>query len=293
MRGITSTLAAIIFALSCATAQTRDRRGTFEVHCEKAHPLGTIKEQMKRIGIKKKVLAQHDPDLAFEPTRERLFVHAPEREADDDKPWGLLVWISPGPQGNCGVDWPAVLKKHRLIHVGPHNSGNDRFVWYRMALALDAVQWATDHYDIDPERIFVFGHSGGGRVASTLGFHWPDVFRGGLYCCGANYFRTLKHQDGQTGWRAKFRRPSGKLFAKTKRESRHVFVNGDTDINLAQSRAIQKDLEKRQRFVHTHMVVMEGLGHVTPTPRWLDHCLALLDGQKRESEEKNADGKSR
>ena len=38
---------------------------------------------------------------------------------------------------------------------GAHNVGNDRFVWYRIALALDAVHNMLERYRLDQDRIYV------------------------------------------------------------------------------------------------------------------------------------------
>src|SRR5258706_11085518 len=111
------------------------------------------------------------PDESFE-------VYVPA-DYTDDKPVGLLVFSNPHPSGRPPQNYVALLDKYHLIYVGANKAGNKRFVRLRMCLAIDAAVNIRARDKIDPDRIYVSGISGGGRVASLLGVGFADVFRGG------------------------------------------------------------------------------------------------------------------
>ncbi len=100
-----------------------------------------------------------------------------------------MVWVSPGPYGATRrTDVSDVLRKHHMLWVGANNSGNDRFTWDRVVLALDAAYNMNALYSIDPNRIYVAGYSGGGRMASALSILFPEVFRGSLMAVGCDSY---------------------------------------------------------------------------------------------------------
>lgn len=42
---------------------------------------------------------------------------------------------------------------------------------------LDAVQWAIDHHNVDPQRVYLTGASGGGHMTMLMAARYPDVWR--------------------------------------------------------------------------------------------------------------------
>ena len=116
-----------------------------------------------------------DYDIAHE-----AFEVVVPRSYRPDMPHGLFVFIItndvPAPQG-----WVDALAHRKLIWVSPRNAGNDRDWPVRLCLALDAVHNMKKRYNIDEQRIYIAGFSGGGNIASTIIRGYPEVFRG-AYC---------------------------------------------------------------------------------------------------------------
>ena len=104
-----------------------------------------------------------------------------------------------------------------------------------MALALDAVHNIKRTYNIDPNRIYVSGISGGGRVASMLAMHYPDVFSDGIFVVGAEYWEAIE-VTGKPGqlWKP-MSRPQSKYLAMAKERGRYVLLTGDNDSNRRQT----------------------------------------------------------
>jgi predicted esterase len=103
---------------------------------------------------------------------------------DPARPPGLLVYISPTQSGRVPRGWKDVLEAHNLIWVAANRSGNRELVTRRVLLATLAVEVAGRHYEIDTERIYVSGLSGGGKTASMVATDYPRLFRGAIYNCG-------------------------------------------------------------------------------------------------------------
>jgi hypothetical protein len=99
-----------------------------------------------------------------------------------DVPHGLFVWVS---AGNAEVPsaWLDVFGRHKLIWISANNSGNQRYVPIRMGLALDAVYNMRKRYNIDDNRVYISGASGGAGVASVLLRGFPSVFEIGRASC--------------------------------------------------------------------------------------------------------------
>ena len=75
---------------------------------------------------------------------------------------------------------------NKLIFISPDkffpNGGGVPYL--RQALALDAVHNMRKRYNVEDDRVFVSGFSGGGLVASQLIHGFPDVFHGGFFING-------------------------------------------------------------------------------------------------------------
>src|SRR4051812_1435401 len=51
-------------------------------------------------------------------------VYVPKTYKPNDKPFGLIVWISPGEGVGMQPSWPKVLDKHEMIYIAPHDVPN-------------------------------------------------------------------------------------------------------------------------------------------------------------------------
>lgn len=216
--------------------------------------------------------------LAIELDHELFFVHVPD-DYRRDTPYGLLVWISPTDfGGTVRPDFRALLGERRWIWIGAHRSGNERALLDRHALALVAATEAPKSWTIDPGRIVVAGYSGGGRTASQLALLWPELFRGGLFVMGCNWYRNVP-VPGEPGriWTASYAEPSKEALARARRQPL-VFLTGERDFNRAQTVATEA-AARRERFRRTTLVEVPGIDHygVVPIEAWRT-ALKALDG---------------
>ena len=183
-----------ILASSIAYAEQTvpNKKGSFTAVFEQYSPLSDTATISNRIGVSVEPgrIKKHHYDIK----KESFEMYVPD-SYDSNTPFGLIVWISAGPGGPIETYQGSkeLMDKHKLIWVGANNSGNSEDTYKRrIPLALDAAYNVRKLYNIDPNRIYVGGISGGGRVASRTAFHHSDVYAGGIFVIGADYCQFSK-----------------------------------------------------------------------------------------------------
>lgn len=261
--------------------------GRFSARLEKSSPLGDPDAIAERLGGREFVGAEPEP----EPGRvESLELYVPERCAAQ-APCGLLVWVSPSPSGRMpGAEQepgPAgrrselipVLDERGVIWAAANRSGNPEAITRRMRLALDAAHAVMDVYPVDPERVYVGGHSGGGRLASRLAVHYPEVFRGGLFSMGVDYWEELQvpNRPG-SHWTPAFAKPSRDALRRCRDRSRFVFATAEYDFNRIQTYAVFHAFAA-ERPERSTLIDLPGVGHaVALAPDVLSRALDFMEG---------------
>ena len=131
-------------------------------------------------------------------------------------------------------------------------------------------------YQIDDQRIYIAGASGGAKVATVMGVCFSDVFRGGFYMLAGDFYRHIPTGEPDHVWFKAFNAPPGKFFLDAKKRSRHVLLTGETDINRAPITAFAAAF-KADKFEHVTLLDIPGLGHQLPDAEWFEKGIAALD----------------
>jgi hypothetical protein len=229
-------------------------------------------QQVERMRLKADQSVE-DYDLTAE-----TFVRWVPAGYDGSQPYGLLVWVSPSPRGEPRGDWLEVMERHKLIWIAANNAGNPRHPFHRFGLALDALHNMTQQYTIDPQRIYVGGMSGGGRVASRMGLIWADLFNGALMNDGVDFYRILAVPDKPDHyWRPRFNPPPPEVFNKARQQNRYVLITGENDGNRDQTYVTYGDGYKRGGFRHVTYFEVPGKGHEQIDAEWFEKCVIELD----------------
>jgi len=210
---------------------------------------------------------------AYDIQRERFALIVPETGHPVTN-WGLFVWISPGDPPKVRPDWEPVLARQKLLFVAAWNSGNEREVFARVRLAVDASFNMRQHFRIDPKRIYIAGFSGGGRVASMVALSYADIFTGAIPICGVNFYADLADADG-TRFGRTFAPPEA-LIAMARKNSRIALITGERDINRTNTKAAYEDGYKKDGFAHLLYLEVPGMAHVPPSGNWLEKALEFL-----------------
>ena len=233
--------------------------GRFQTRFEARSPLGLRREILLRHEIDEKVLGP--TGVAYDLSDETFEIYVPASYSPEGGA-GLFVWVSP-------LDWGGftreaireALDREGMIWIGANRSGNRRLRWDRISLALDAVHNMSELYSLDEDRIYVGGYSGGGRTASALTVLYPEVFRGGFFFMGVDFYRDVPALDRPGAhWPAAFPRPPKERFELARDRSRYVLLTGELDFNRIQTR----ELYERYRadgFRHVTLLDVPGLSH--------------------------------
>jgi pimeloyl-ACP methyl ester carboxylesterase len=120
------------------------------------------------------------PDYTLDLDAERYTLYVPDT-GPGPRGYGLVVFVPPWRNAAVPRRWRKVLNEHGVLFVTAANSGNDALeIPRRVALALHEYANVSKAFRVDPERVYIAGFSGGGRVALRMAIGYPDVFRGAL-----------------------------------------------------------------------------------------------------------------
>jgi predicted esterase len=214
----------------------------------------------------------------YDVSLEKFDIIVPKKYKKGD-PHGLFIWVSPSPAPALSPEWEAVLAEKKLIFVGAHNSGNNREVFARMRMAVDANDNLRELYDIDDKRVYVSGFSGGARVASMLGVTYADMFTGAIAFMGVNFYTDIVSLDKTEVFEARYI-PHEEIAALAKAEGRYVLVTGEKDFNLKNTSAVFENGFKKEGFKTVELINVPGQGHQPPKAEWLKKAIEFLDAGK-------------
>jgi predicted esterase len=116
----------------------------------------------------------------------QLFVPA---DYSASRQWPLVLCVSPG-DGPCG--WPnfePICRSQGVIFASPMNTGNNQPFAMRARIVLDVLDDVRRRLSIDPDRVYLSGMSGGGRVAARVAYALPEACAGALPMCGSYSLR--------------------------------------------------------------------------------------------------------
>lgn len=238
------------------------------------HPLTKDKEMTRRTGIR--MGAGPKAGYFYDIQDESFELYVPP-DYDGSEPYGLIVWISAGQSGSIPDMYIPLMDKHKFIWIGANNSGNKEAVYERrIPLALDAAYNIQKHYKIDPNRTYVSGVSGGGRVSSGAAFLYSDVFAGGIFVIGANHWESQRLPGKNLVFSAGFPEPPSGMIRNARLHGRYVLLTGENDINREQMEVIYNNgFSKHVTFLL--YIEVPDMGHRIPDPDWFEKALQYVD----------------
>lgn len=193
----------------------------------------------------------------YDSTRQTYELFVPKR-TDAKKPLPAVLFISAAddPQG-----WKAFEKPCRdagFVFVGVRGAGNSVPGPLRCRIVLDCLDDVRRQLPLDPDRTYVAGFSGGGRMACGIGFALSDYFGGVFPIAASGDLRPepyLRH------------RAIDRLSA--------ALVTGTTDFNRGEVERWRSPFWK-EIGIRTKVWTVEG-GHAIPPPATVAAALKWLD----------------
>lgn len=138
------------------------------------------------------------------------------------EPFGLLAMVNAGDQMDLPPDWEPLLAKYKLIYLAPQGVGNAHATSRRGGLTVAAIYKMMELYEIDPQRVYVTGLSGGSKVACNIGFYHPDLVHGVVLMCGVMFPAPFTLNTFEC---------DASLIEKTKASVGFALVTGSKDFN--------------------------------------------------------------
>jgi predicted esterase len=277
---IRSIITAVLFAMvvffisSAQAASEPHKKGRFTAVFEQYSPLSDASSIMDRTRVRPKhgLDKKHQYDIA----QESFEVYVPDCY-DSNASFGLIVWIPAGPSGSEHYNLKQLMDKHKLLWVGANKSGNDTSTYERrIPLALDAAYNMQKLYNIDPNRIYVSGISGGGRVASITAFHHSDVYAGGIFVIGANFWEDMAVPGKKTHFRIGASKPLPRYLFRAKTFGRYVLLTGDNDGNRLQMHTYYENGFSKC-LDNVLYIQVPGMGHQMPPAEEFEKALEYID----------------
>ncbi|MBI1915227.1 MAG: PDZ domain-containing protein [Planctomycetes bacterium] len=198
----------------------------------------------------------------FDSLKQRFQLYVP-RAYDPARAWPLVVFISPGDAPLGWRYWQKVCEENGMLFCAPYGAGNNCPPGPRARIVLDMLDQVRRDYRIDPERTYLTGFSGGGRMACAIGFALPEYLGGIIPVCGTNPLNRLDYLRHRVHDRLSV-----------------AFVTGESDVNRTENEQFMfpmlQDLDIRSR-----LWVVPKLGHGIPGPavlaevrKWLEEDLS-------------------
>lgn len=280
-------LVSIIVSFSCISSllakNEPHKKGRYRITFDNRSLLSSL-EEMKERGLinkdKLKKAIKANSDYIIEDETYEVLV--PDNY-DPSKSMGLFIWISAGDGGGAPGSLVTALTKHGFIYIGANMSGNKNLVTRRYGLAIDAAVNMQELYNIDTNRVYISGNSGGGRCASVVAPVFPDVFTGGaLYVIGCDFWDRIPIGDGSTKSYPGFWKKNDRKLLRQAEDHYFVFLTGSKDFNRLGTIGAYKAYEQAG-FSNCKYIEVPDMGHSTPPAEYFDEGLAFLNSslQKR------------
>lgn len=218
------------------------------------------------------------PELTRTLEDERMRIRLPRSQTTDVLP-GILVWISPTPNGQIPRIFHDACDELNLIAIGVDNNGNTRELTNRLQNHLDSIATVQAHYRTDTRRVYVTGMSGGGRCSSILQLAFPDIFMGCVPIVGLDsYHRTPTGAEGKY-WPERLAKPAARWFRLLK-DRRIAAITGTMDFNAPEMRTRSQQMKADK--INIRLDIIEGMGHTMPSSEQFLDALRWVDELQQE-----------
>ena len=97
----------------------------------------------------------------YDSTRQTYELYVPAGR-DRKKPRPLILFVSPSDGAMGWRFFKELCEREGIIFAGPHSAGNRCPIRQRVRIVMDVLDDVRRKYDIDPDRTYIGGFSGGG-----------------------------------------------------------------------------------------------------------------------------------
>jgi poly(3-hydroxybutyrate) depolymerase len=171
----------------------------------------------------------------------------------------LILYLSPGRDTGSGKAFARVAQARGFLYAAPLNAGNDCPSRQRVRIILDVFDDIRRQFPVDPDRTYIAGFSGGGRIASAIAFALPEFFGGVIPVCAGGFPRDEP-------W----------LRQRVVERLSVALLTGQTDFNRGEVERLRGPFLK-DVGVRTRVWTVTGLGHQVPGEKVLGEVVSWLE----------------
>jgi hypothetical protein len=175
---------------------------------------------------------------------------------------GVIVFVSPTDSGEPPKGWLELLQQKHLSWIAAEGFGNRLPSAQRVLVAVMGLSLAQRSAALDRKRIYIGGMSGGGRIASMTAPRFPQLFSGGLYIVGANFWMPDDDQLRQQAAR-----------------NRYVFITGNEDFNRLDMKGVFSRYRKKG-LTSSLLMDLRDYAHQYPNVEQLTQAIDFLDDRQ-------------
>lgn len=124
----------------------------------------------------------------YDSTQQSYELFVPEQYSAK-RSWPVILFVSPGNRATGFRQWQQVFQREGIIFASPHSAGNNTPMQRRVRVVMDVLDDLRRNYNVDPDRTYIGGFSGGGRVACSIAFALPEYFGGVIPVCAGGELR--------------------------------------------------------------------------------------------------------
>jgi pimeloyl-ACP methyl ester carboxylesterase len=178
---------------------------------------------------------------------------------DPKTPLPVIIFISPSNEPMGWKQFEPVCKTLGFVFAGSRDAGNDCPTKRRVRIVLDVLDDVRRSCPTDPDRTYIAGFSGGGRIACAVAFALPEYFGGAMPICASGDLRDEE-------W----------LRQRVIDRLSVALMTGDGDFNRPEVVRLRGPYLK-EVGVRTRWWEQAGLGHGVPGEKQLSEAVKWLD----------------
>jgi hypothetical protein len=194
----------------------------------------------------------------YESRDQRYQLYVP-RDYNPDRLWPLVLFVSPGDDPLGWRFWQKPCEEKGAFFCAAYGAGNNCPAGQRLRIILDAFDDVRRHYKVDPDRTYLTGFSGGGRMACTIAFALPEYFGGVAPVGGTNPLNGLDY-----------------LRLRVRDRLSVAFLTGEKDFNRRENEEFMFPLFT-DLGIRSKLWVVPKLDHAVPGPTVLNDVFSWLE----------------
>ncbi|MBS0198726.1 MAG: hypothetical protein JSR77_18415 [Planctomycetes bacterium] len=210
-----------------------------------------------------------------------FFVRTPAKY-DPHEQCGLFVWVDAGPTARVHDCFTAAADELRLIIIAAEKTGNDIYASNRYQLSLDVAETAQERFLIDPQRVYIGGISGGGRISSEMWGCFPDIFTGCVPVVGLDCYESAPASQKGMVHRAGYAKPAARLW-KVLLSHRIAPMTGQQDFNYEEISKFVRIYERDR--VPIRLFEYPDMAHQLPTAPRFTEAITWVDAPVRDRQQ--------